>query len=359
MCRPLRDRGTGGSLGSTREPGVNCVLPPTVEVDALLTRIRPAQERLQLAHNLPTALRDHLRTSARIQTAPPHTRLGGSYARHVSTHQIKDVDILVLVDGSYRRLGPQRLLDDLETAVKGFAARRKPGRVERRRQRRSVRVTFSDEEFYVDLVPAMAPEGPDGVLQIPDREEDRWVRTASLRYGTLFSDLNAQAGGKLVHLVLLLRHWQLERCRNVRVKGFWLEALAVHLLRAGRFNAINRSLLEVTADAFDALYAYCLTAKRGGTVPVIPDPVLNTNVAALWAKNEFDAFFDRLDDAHTSLGSARAAGTENDAILAWQEIFGSSYFAPTPVLVQAVQATAAVATGVVGAFLLSALLRKR
>ncbi len=305
--------------------GSKLVLPSEGQIEQLLASVRPPEDRLALAQQLPVALRAHLRKSKSLQTHAPHTRLGGSYARHVSTHQIKDVDIIVLLDASYRELGPSRALADLEAAAATFAHRRRPGAIDRRSQRRSVRVAFTSDDFFIDLVPALAPHGAEGTLEIPDRERGHWIQSASLGYGTAFSDLNRECTEKLVPMVLLVRHWALQHCADVRVKGFWLEALVVQLVRGGKISGWERPLLAITADAFDAMYTYCQSARRGQTVPVVADPILRTNVAGLWKKAEFNAFFDRLEVAHDAVARCRAAVDATEATVAWQALFGGDY----------------------------------
>lgn len=304
------------------------VLPSADEVTALLARVRPPQDRLDLARDLPAAIRAHLQKTKRITTIAPHTRLAGSYGRHVSTHQIKDVDIMVFLDPKCRDAGPQRALEDLEAAATVFQNRRRRGAIDRRAQRRSVRLAFNEDDFSIDLVPALAPQGAEAALEIPDRDRGRWVKTASIKYGKTFSDLNGACNEQLVPLVQLVRHWALMHCSDVRVKGFWLEALLVRLVTTEQISMESRPLLEIMADAIEAMYELCSRARTTKRVPEIPDPVLGTNVAALWMKDEFDAFFGRLRDAHAVISRARSASDAATAMSAWQELFGADYLVP-------------------------------
>jgi tRNA nucleotidyltransferase (CCA-adding enzyme) len=68
----------------------------------LRSNIEPDEDRRELAKKLPSHIRDFLKNSDVIVTIDPHSRLAGSYARHTAINHIKDVDILLIVDSSYK-----------------------------------------------------------------------------------------------------------------------------------------------------------------------------------------------------------------------------------------------------------------
>ena len=59
----------------------------------LLKNIEPPQDRLDAAAEIPGDVRDFLKESQGFPTLPPHSALVGSYRRHTSIGDIKDVDI--------------------------------------------------------------------------------------------------------------------------------------------------------------------------------------------------------------------------------------------------------------------------
>src|SRR4051812_9738631 len=90
--------------------------------DKIIENLAPPQERFNAARDLPAAMREYLRTHTDILTVAPHTRLVGSYAQHLSVTDVKDVDILVRVDGDPESNEPtaRQVIKDLRTAVNGF-----------------------------------------------------------------------------------------------------------------------------------------------------------------------------------------------------------------------------------------------
>src|SRR5258706_11726663 len=76
----------------------------------LLSAIEPDEERLSLAQSIPGEVREFLKHSTDIITTEPHSRLAGSYARHTAINNIKDVDIILLIDDSYRDGSPEDAL---------------------------------------------------------------------------------------------------------------------------------------------------------------------------------------------------------------------------------------------------------
>ncbi len=124
------------------------MLPLTGYFKGLFKNIRPPQDRLDLAYDLPSQVRDHLVASDLLRTVEeePKTHLAGSYARHTAIGRLKDVDTLVFVDPTYEtdEADAEAVLDDLAAALKdlevdGYGI----GEVKvSRRQRRSHHVEF-------------------------------------------------------------------------------------------------------------------------------------------------------------------------------------------------------------------------
>lgn len=126
--------------------------------DELLKNIRPPQERLDAARDLPPLVRDYLKTHQDFSTVAPHSRLVGSYAQHMPVGDVKDVDFLVRVDGDPEANEPEakqliqelkNALDDLPEALgyEGWAG------VDIERARRSVHVYIKGRDFHLDGVP--------------------------------------------------------------------------------------------------------------------------------------------------------------------------------------------------------------
>ncbi len=321
----------------------------------LLFQIEPKDDRLALAQGLPAFLRDYLQTTTLIVTRDPHSRLAGSYARHTAVKKIKDVDIILRVADFYQDV-PLEVLSDLVKALKALPDYEgdrplvdDPADVALRRQRRSVQVHFNALEFDVDVVPALALDGMDGQLLVPDREWKEWIVTDALRYGDYLSQLNALNGKKVVPLIKMVKHWRDMHMVYLRPKSFWLECLVVQSITEGWLVVDGKSHAEIFRDLLDAVYEKYSPfldvnetewAKRR---PHIPDPMIpESNVAFNWEKSAFTAFMSRVDE---SLGWATRAldkpeDKTEEAIALWCKVFNcenEEYF-PTWIESPAVEA---------------------
>jgi len=320
---------------ATRRP----VIALALNFAKFIETIRPNQTRRKAAQKYPGLVRDFLELTCLLATVEPHTRLTGSYGRHIAIHEIKDVDFVVCLDPKYRELGATPALEDLKIALGALADEleeelgEKP-EVELRPQRRSVRVYFVEDDFYLDVVPVLVreddPDGVEGILDVPDREWKNWRPTACVKYGNVFSGLNGEADGKLIPLMMCLKHWRSQTLKRNQAKSFWIEALVVELVRADAIVFKDRSLAEIIATAFAAIQTRCTDdlAKPDAT-PEIPDPVipeLNANVAHNWKRTDFETFMRRIDGAVTLTTKAIAAATAEDAIAAWQRLLGAEWF---------------------------------
>jgi len=154
--------------------------------ELLRKRIEPQEERAEAASEIPARVREFLHKSETIKTTEPHSRLVGSYARHTAIKDVKDVDIILLLDLTYTDCLPANVLETLFSALHGLSeALDDSGEpVVRRHQRRSVNIHLEKNDFDLDIVPAIALGGLDESLQIPDKDWNEWVETHPLGYAT-------------------------------------------------------------------------------------------------------------------------------------------------------------------------------
>lgn len=295
--------------------------------ERLLSAIQPPDNRLAAARDLPPKVRDYLRGCTEVVTVSPHTRLAGSYARSTAAGDVKDVDILVILDADYQQQQPSIALTALGEALEALPEELgySDGEVDTQPQRRSHHVYFADEDFHLDVVPAVAPDGVDDVLLVPDREWEKWVRSHPLGYGAHLSDVNSKHEDKVVRLVKLMKHWRDVHMVNRRPKSYWLEVLVVRHICRGWVTTADQSYAEVFAGLLDSIHGrYEAIFEEAGKVPVIPDPMLGNNVAWNWKRSHFETFFRRLDE---SRGWARRALETNDrdeAVRLWQKVFNGA-----------------------------------
>jgi len=304
--------------------------------EAFLRNIRPSSERREAAKKYPGVVRAFLDRTRLLQTIEPHSRLTGSYGRHIAIHEIKDVDLVCVLALIYRQWSPVQALKDLKSALDGLADElsdqlgSRPD-VDLREQRRSVRVHFVEPDFFLDVVPVLAPEGILGILEVPDREWQNWQPTACVAYGEEFARMNQnECNEHLVPLMKTVKHWRSQWLRRDQAKSFWLEAMVIGLIRRGKIVFTDRAFADIVAQTFFAIENECTPTLAIPTMtPTLPDPIIperNPNVAWNWERGAFESFMRRIAETTAKLEKALEAESAAAAIVAWKSILGADWF---------------------------------
>ena len=301
--------------------------------EELLKNIRPPQERIDKAQDLPPKVRDYLKEHEGFVTLYPHSRLAGSYAQHLCVGDVKDVDFLIRVPGDPEENEPEakQVVQDLKKALDGL-----PGAlgyegeasIDIERARRSVHVCFEGEDFHVDAVPCIAPNGFDAILYVPDRGFNEWIASHPIGYINLINELNDEHGGKVRPLIKLLKHYRNYQMKNRHPKSYWLGALVIHHIRKEDGLDTSLSLAELFRNLCDAIYCqydHLLWTSKTAT-PSIADPLLGHDISWNWSRSHFETFMRRLDDGRTWATKALESEDRDEAVGWWQKIFGEEYF---------------------------------
>ena len=135
---------------------------------ALLNNVNPNPTRAWLASSLPGDVRDWLQEHE-FTTVWPHTRLSGSYARETAVGDIKDVDVLLLLHEDQLERTPNAVLLAVKKMLGGYP----DATVEATGQRRSVHLEFPVHDLHLDIVPAVAVDGLNRPLRVPDRPHQK------------------------------------------------------------------------------------------------------------------------------------------------------------------------------------------
>ncbi|MBE7550354.1 MAG: nucleotidyltransferase [Anaerolineales bacterium] len=299
----------------------------------LLKNIQPPPERVEKAQDLPSKVRDYLKEHEDFTTLYPYSRLAGSYAQDLCVGDVKDVDFLVRVSGDPDKNDPEakQLIQDLKKALDGLPEAlgyKGEAEIDIERARRSVHVYFKGEDFHVDAVPCIAPNGFDEVLYVPDRGFNKWIKSHPIGYIKLLKDLNDEHHGKVRPLIKLLKHYRNYQMKNRRPKSYWLGALVIHHVRKENGLNTSLSLAELFRDLCNAIYCQYdhLTWINEKDKPNIPDPLLGHNISWNWSRTHFETFMRRLDDGRNWATKALESKERNEAISLWQKIFGEEYF---------------------------------
>ncbi|MCB2160673.1 nucleotidyltransferase [bacterium] len=304
--------------------------------EELLKNLRPPADRLELAKDLPDKVRDFLKEHPEFETVTPHTKLAGSYAQHTTVGDVKDVDFLVRVPGTPEENEPEakRLIQDLKKTLDelpealGYSGYAQMQDVEVERARRSIHVYFEGEDFHIDVVPCIAPDGFDEIIYVPDRGFNEWIPSHPIGLVKLLTDLNNQNGQKVRPLIKLVKHFRDIHMVYQKPKSYWILSLVIHHVRKDNGLDMSKSLAEIFHDFCDAVYKqydHLLTISDTAT-PNIADPMLDHNVSWNWDRSHFETFMRRLDDGRKWSKKALEAEDRETAIEYWQKIFGDEYF---------------------------------
>lgn len=284
--------------------------------------------QLASAQRSNNALRTYLSSDDYFGRLTLDTFLNGSYARHTAVQPIKDVDLIVVVETDWMQADPSRAMESLRRKL----AQRYTDRRTRRR-RRAVKVSLSD--IRLDVVLAVAPDGLDRPLRIPDRELRRWIKTHPKGQMSLVKDLGARTNGNYSRLARLLKAWARGRVAAAdRPRSFVLECAAYHALAAHPGN-FGGPLDQAFALLLDALYAWDF-GRRGFSLswgqPAVADPAMpDTNVVERWDESAADRFKGRLGMALRRLEDIQRSRWDDTEVRHWGELLGGVFPAPSTV----------------------------
>lgn len=304
--------------------------------EELLKNIRPPQERLDAARDLPPKVRQYLKKHETFETLAPHSRLAGSYAQDTCVGDVKDVDFLIRVDGDPEQNEPEakqlirdlkKALDDLPEALgyEGLAD------IDIEGARRSVHVYFRNHDFHLDVVPCMAPDGFEDVLYVPDKGFNRWIASAPIGYINLLKELNDKHRERVRPLIKIFKHFRNYQMKTRRPKSYWLGALVIHQLNNGNIDT-TKSIGEIFRDLLDGIYLQYdhLLFTSDTATPNIPDPILGHNISWNWSRSHFETFMRRVDEARKRANKALESNDKATAVSLWRQIFGEEFF-PTEI----------------------------
>jgi len=286
----------------------------------LLSNIEPDSDAVKAAKKSHEELRKLIKNDDQISQANPESYLSGSYARHTAIKDIKDVDIIVLLD-----LNAQDPNTQPHTVIAWVQASLQKYYSKVRAQGRSVQVIAPDDnEFQLDIVPSIPISRSDGPVWIPDRDAQKWVASHPKGQMEFATQRNADTNGYYVHLVKIMKFWR-DRLASpdARVKSYILESLIAQCLisePASYAKAVVAILQQISQR-----YQSYLTL---GTVPSISDPGYSSvNVAKRWKFSEFSAFLAEVQAGYKIAKEALDSNDEQKSILLWRKLFGIKFAA--------------------------------
>jgi hypothetical protein len=190
--------------------------------DQAFQQLRRNLEITELQEHAVAARQQRVREAVAAQLTVAGDFLSGSYSRHTLIGPLKDadVDVVVVLDRSYRDKGPRAVLELVRKALR--AEYPSTSRISRNGQ--AVTIAFND--FRIDVVPAFARPwwAWNGGWDICDSGSNGWITTNPKKHVELSAAGNRVHGGHLVPRVKQLRAWN--RTVGEPLRSFHLEALA-------------------------------------------------------------------------------------------------------------------------------------
>ena len=169
-------------------------------------------------------LREQL--SRRLTLNPDcQTFLTGSYGRRTAIRPLDDIDMFCVLDGDYRHMSPREAQCEVKRALDASF----PGKAAEPRAR-AVKIEFSGTGIAYDVVPAFAE--PAGHFRIPDRQEDRWIKSNPKEHADLATNANRRTESELKPLTKAVKHWNKKQSERQRLRSFHLEVMAWSVITA-------------------------------------------------------------------------------------------------------------------------------
>jgi hypothetical protein len=300
------------------------VLPTYFE--KFVSNVQPSDERVAAVSSAHTTLRKHLLEDAVLTHAVDDSFLSGSYGRRTAIDPIKDADIILILDrkdvsADRKEPKPRAILENLRSAIDDFYED-----VNLETQRRSIQVELKDDDVRMDIVPAIAPNGKENTLFVPDYEQNSWIESkpmAHIEYAK--KKKNADSDGHFKRVVKAFKWWRGKALAKEHApKSFLLEVLvAEHLVTK---NSLPEAFVATARRLHDVISASVANAK----VPVVRDPGVPSNDLAAGCRWTLDHAKRFVAALATMLASAEVAVKEptskSDSIRLWQSIFGADAY---------------------------------
>lgn len=293
--------------------------------EKFVSNIQPSSERISAVAEAHNELRKHLKEDAELKFAVSESFLSGSYGRSTATAPIKDVDIIFVmatteISDDRKSPSPRAVLRDLKGAIDDYYEE-----VNLETQRRSIQVELTEDEIRMDVVPAIAPDGSDKQLFVPDYEQQKWIPSHPKEHIENALGKNKASNGRFVRLVKAFKWWRSKHfSAEVAPKSFLLEVIvgeyfdeeSTNLCRC--FEGTAKNILR----AFQSNYDNC-------ELPSVPDPGVpddNLTEACGWTVANFKEFVETLKDASEVAAKANNDNTnKEDTVKLWQKLFGKEY----------------------------------
>lgn len=318
------------------------------EIREFLSNIEPDKIYKDQASEAQTQLRDYLQSSEDFKDMYLDSFLTGSYKRNTAIKEIKDVDIIVILNKPATLIEPKDNVKELYNLLKKSFKNSDIYEIkEVEQQQRSIKLVWRfknekdnevrNEELTLDVVPAIRSSDDSNYnLWIPDKSVNKWIKTNPQGHIDKITEKNQSStdvNGKkpFIPFVKVLKFWKGESYQvPQKPKGFLLECIAYHSWnnRADNWFDCLKNGYEDILNKYER-YIY-LGTDDNKEIDFINDIGFESSIihtSTTFAN--FKKFINKIKETIGILGEVENAENKYDAILKLQEIFGNEYF-PNP-----------------------------
>ncbi len=280
----------------------------------LLKNIEPDSNNVKLAKKSHEETRDFLIGDEEISKANPETFLSGSYARDTAINDIKDVDIILMINLDRNSTVPEVALSWVQASLQNNYSKVKL-------QGRSVNI-INDKGFSLDIVPSTPVSNRSGPLWIPDREAKSWVSTHPKNQIKFSSERNKGTEGYYVQLIKISKFWR-DRLvdESAKPNSYIMESLISQCIVSK-----PDSYGSAVKDIFNYIHSTYQPYLSSGSIPHISDPGYSSvNVAKRWKFEEFSSFMLAVENSYNVAKEALESEDEDESIKFWRKLFGNKF----------------------------------
>ena len=279
-----------------------------------LSNIEPTANQKNEASTGHTTLRKRLSGDEEFKEFFIDSFLTGSYARDTAIRPIKDVDIIIIMN-ILQTNTPSSVINYLERILKKYYSNTK-------RQTKSVNITLS--YINMDVVPAIAPEGIDNILLIPNREEKEWTKTHPKKHIELSTIMNKNRNLLYKPLVKSLKQWRDVRMSETwKPKSFILETIIYGFASANMISSIPLSIRDFYYYVYNK---YKKEKEEQKYSPIIIDHGgTGKDVAQKWTLSDFNKFYDECIASWSSANNAIKSEDYTTSVSYWRQLLGNNF----------------------------------
>lgn len=264
--------------------------------------------------------------------------MSGSLAKGTALRSLNDIDMAAYVSGSSAPHDIRALLEYIATKLRTAFPNFSPDQV--KPQTYSVTVSFRGSGLDVDVVPILYYNDPEWRGDLISQDDGSFLETSiplHLDFIRVRKNLQKHDFAQVIRLAKFWARQMKSRKEGFRFKSFMIEMILSKLSDCGSdfsdypealqvfFTYLARTGLQELISFSDYHRPSEIAVNTVDPVKII-DPVNpKNNVARLYTLEQANMIRDAALEAGDAIDWALSAPTKQDSVVAWQQVFGSSF----------------------------------